>query len=238
MEKAIAIIREKLPIPRILGYICTQACATQCKRNCLSDPMSIRLIKRYAADKDIEHKWRARSKQLPDTGKKVCVVGAGPAGLSAAYYLRKQGHDVTIKEALPTAGGTTAYGIPAYRLPRDVIAEEVKIIEEQGVKIECGVKVTKPAELLNDYDAVLMAVGGTVGVRLGMPGNDLPGVLLNADFLRNCSMGKETGMGKHVIVLGGGRTRTWYLWRSALDGFLMSLISMLKFLCSSSSSVS
>ena len=204
MEKAIAIIREKLPIPRILGYICTQACATQCKRNCLSDPMSIRLIKRYAADKDIEHKWRARSKQLPDTGKKVCVVGAGPAGLSAAYYLRKQGHDVTIKEAMPTAGGTTAYGIPAYRLPRDVIAEEVKIIEEQGVKIECGVKVTKPAELLNDYDAVLMAVGGTVGVRLGMPGNDLPGVLLNADFLRDCSMGKETGMGEHVIVLGGG----------------------------------
>ena len=163
MDEAIAIIREKLPIPRILGYICTQACAKECKRNCLSDPMSIRLIKRYAADKDIEKKWRAKSKQLPDTGKKVCVVGAGPAGLTAAYYLRKQGHAVTIKEAMPTAGGTTAYGIPAYRLPRDIIAEEVKLIEEQGVQIECGTKVEKPAELLKDYDAVLMAVGGTVG---------------------------------------------------------------------------
>ena len=80
----------------------------------------------------------------------------------------------------------------------------MKLIEEQGVQIECGTKVEKPAELLKDYDAVLMAVGGTVGVRLGMPGNDLPGVLLNADFLRNCALGKETGMGKHVIVLGGG----------------------------------
>ncbi len=203
-DEAAAVIREKLPIPKSLGYICTHACELECKRKELGEPMSIRNIKRYAAEHDSGSLWKGKGKQLPDTGKKVCVVGGGPCGLSAAYYLRKQGHAVTIKEELPTAGGMMAYGIPAYRLPRDIIAEEVQLIEEQGVRIETGTKVEKPVELLKEYDAVLMAIGGHNGVRLPMEGSSLPGVILNADFLRNASMGKETGMGERIIVLGGG----------------------------------
>ena len=96
---------------------------------------------------------------LPDTGKKVCVVGAGPAGLTAAYYLRKQGHDVTVKEALPEAGGMMRYGIPAYRLPREIVASEISVITDQGVKIEYNQRITEPKLLLSEYDAVLLAIG-------------------------------------------------------------------------------
>lgn len=203
-DEAAAVIREKVPFPRTLGYICTHICELQCKRGEVSEAMAIREIKRYAADHDTGSYWRGKGKQLADTGKKVCVVGGGPAGLTAAYYLRKQGHAVTLKEALPTVGGMMSYGIPAYRLPREIIADEVKVIEEQGVKIEVNAKVEKPIELLGEYDAVLMGIGGHKGVRLPMEGSALKGVLLNAGFLRNASMGNETGIGKKVIVLGGG----------------------------------
>ena len=203
-DAAAAVIREKVPFPKALGYICNHVCELECKRKEVNEAMSIRNIKRYAADHDTGSYWKGKGKQLADTGKKVCVVGAGPAGLTAAYYLRKQGHDVTLKEALPTVGGMMAYGIPSYRLPREIIAEEANVIEEQGVKIEVNTKVEKPAELLKEYDAVLMTIGGHKGVRLPMEGSELDGVILNADFLRNASMGKETGIGKRSIVLGGG----------------------------------
>lgn len=203
-DAAVAVIREKAPFPKVLGYICTHVCELECKRKEVSQAMSIRNIKRYAAEHETGLYWKNKGKQLPDTGKKVCVVGGGPAGLTAAYYLRKQGHDVTLKEALPTVGGMMSYGIPSYRLPREIVAEEAKVIEEAGVKMEVNTRVENPVDLLKEYDAVLMTIGGHKGVRLPMAGNDLDGVLLNIDFLRNASMGKETGMGKRVIVLGGG----------------------------------
>lgn len=203
-DEAAAVIREKVPFPKALGYICTHVCELDCKRKEVNEAMSIRDIKRYAADHDTGSVWRGKGKQLEDTGKRVCVIGGGPAGLTAAYYLRKQGHDVTLKEALPTVGGMMAYGIPSYRLPREIVAEEAKVIEEQGVKIETNTKVEKPLELLKEYDAVLMTIGGHAGVRLPMEGNDYEGVILNTDFLRNASMGKETGIGKKIIILGGG----------------------------------
>lgn len=203
-DEAAAVIREKVPFPKALGYICNHVCELECKRKEVNEAMSIRNIKRYAADHDTGSYWKGKGKQLADTGKKVCVVGGGPAGMTAAYYLRKQGHDVTIKEALPSVGGMMAYGIPSYRLPREIIAEEAKVIEEQGVKIEVNTRVENPQELLKEYDAVLMTIGGHQGVRLPMEGNSLDGVILNADFLRNASMGKETGIGERIIVLGGG----------------------------------
>ncbi len=203
-DEAAAVIREKLPFPKVLGHICTHACELSCKRREVNEAMAIREIKRYAAEHDTGSCWKGKGKQLADTGKKVCVVGGGPAGLTAAYYLRKQGHSVTVKETLPKAGGMLAYGIPAYRLPRNIIAEEIAVMEEAGVRIETNTKVEKPVELLKEFDAVLMAIGGHQGVRLPMEGNQLPGVLLNADFLRNASMEQATGMGKRVIVLGGG----------------------------------
>ena len=203
-DAAAAVVREKAPFPTVLGMICTRACEGACKRNALNDPISIRSIKRYAAEHDSGKYWKGKGKQLPDTGKKVCVVGAGPAGLTAAYYLRKQGHDVTIKEALPTVGGMMSYGIPSYRLPREVVAKEAQVIADQGVKFECGCKVEKPAELLKQYDAVLMAIGGTNGVILPMEGSKLPQVIPNIKFLRDAAMGLPTGIGKKIVVLGGG----------------------------------
>lgn len=201
---AAAVIREKVPFPKVLGHVCSHVCEAECKRGEVNEAMSIRNIKRYAAEQDNGSYWKGKGKQLADTGKKVCVVGGGPAGLTAAYYLRKQGHAVTVKEALPDVGGMMRYGIPAYRLPREVVAEEAAVIEEQGVVIETNTRIEKPIELLKEYDAVLMAVGAHQGVRLPMEGSDLSGVLLNIDFLRKASLGEETGMGKKVIVLGGG----------------------------------
>ena len=203
-DAAVAVIREKVPFPNALGHVCSHACELECKRKEVSEAMSIRDIKRYAAEHDTGRYWKGKGKQLPDTGKKVCVVGGGPAGLTAAYYLRKQGHAVTVKEALPTVGGMMSYGIPSYRLPREIVAQEAKVIEDQGVVIETNTKVEKPVELLKEYDAVLMTIGAHKGVRLPMEGSELPGVLLNIDFLRNASLGQETGMGKRIIVLGGG----------------------------------
>ena len=203
-DAAVAVIREKVPFPNALGHVCSHACELECKRKEVSEAMSIRDIKRYAAEHDTGRYWKGKGKQLPDTGKKVCVVGGGPAGLTSAYYLRKQGHAVTVKEALPTVGGMMSYGIPSYRLPREIVAQEAKVIEDQGVVIETNTKVEKPVELRKEYDAVLMTIGAHKGVRLPMEGSELPGVLLNIDFLRNASLGQETGMGKRIIVLGGG----------------------------------
>lgn len=203
-DAAAAVIREKAPFPKVLGNVCSHVCELECRRKEVNEAMSIRELKRYAAEHDTGRYWKGKGKQLPDTGKKVCIAGGGPAGLTAAYYLRKQGHEVTVKEALPEMGGMMRYGIPAYRLPRDIVAEEVRIIEEQGVRMETNSPVKAPADLLQEYDAVLMTIGAHAGVRLPMEGNQLPGVLTNIEFLRNASMGIETGMGKHVIVLGGG----------------------------------
>lgn len=203
-DEAAAVIREKVPFPKVLGYICTHACELDCKRQYVNEPVSIRNIKRFAAEADTGIFWRGKGKQLPDTGKKVCVVGAGPAGMTAAYYLRKQGHDVTIKEALPEAGGMLRYGIPEYRLPRKIVEEEFQVILDTGVKAEFNCRVGRPEDLLKEFDAVLMAIGTHCGVRLPLEGNDLPGVLINTEFLRKASMHEDTGMGKRVVVLGGG----------------------------------
>ena len=203
-DAAAAVVREKVPFPKALGFICTHACELKCKRREVTQAVSIRGIKRYAAEHDTGSCWKGKGKQLPDTGKRICVVGGGPAGLTAAYYLRKQGHSVVLKEVLPTVGGMMAYGIPAYRLPREIIQEEAAVIQAQGVELQVNTKVEKPAELLEQFDAVLMAIGTHKGVRLPMEGSKLPGTLLNTDVLRRASMSEDTGVGERVIVLGGG----------------------------------
>ena len=203
-EEALAVVHERLPFPECLGRVCAHPCESNCRRGEVNEPVSIRNIKRYAAEHAGGELWKKNSKHLPATGKRVCVVGGGPAGMTAAYYLAKQGHSVTLKEAYPTLGGQMAYGIPSYRLPRDVVAKEAAYLNDVGVSVETGCRVTDFKALSAEYDAVLLALGTHQGVRLPMEGSELPGVLLNSDFLRDASMGVETGMGKRVIVLGGG----------------------------------
>lgn len=203
-DEAAAVIRERVPFPKALGHVCSHVCESECRRQEVNASVSIRNIKRYAAEKDTGKYWMQKGKQLPDTGKKVCIVGAGPAGMTAAYYLRKQGHDVTVKEALPKAGGMLQYGIPSYRMPREELDEEINYMLETGIQLETNTKVEDVNALKNEFDAVLVCIGNHVGTLLPMEGNDAKHILLNIDFLRNASMGKETGLGKKVIVLGGG----------------------------------
>ncbi len=203
-DEAAAVIREKLPFPKALGYICSHVCELECKRNAVNEPLSIRDIKRYASERDTGLYWKGKGKQLPDTGKKICVVGGGPAGMTAAYYLRKQGHIVTVKEALPELGGMMRYGIPSYRLPRVIIEEEMSNITNTGIIIEINTQVENPVDLLKEYDAVLMAIGTHAGVKLPLEGNNLPGVLVNTEFLRNVNLGRFANIGNRVVVLGGG----------------------------------
>lgn len=203
-DEATAVIHEKLPFPECLGHVCAHTCEAACRRGDVNEPISIRNIKRYVAEHTDNALWKKNSKQLPDTGKKVCVVGGGPAGMTAAFYLAKQGHEVVLKEANAELGGQMQYGIPSYRLPRETVKKEAAYLEDVGVKIEKNCRVEKPVDLLSQYDAVLMAIGTHQGVRLSMEGNDLEGTLLNADFLKKASMNQETGMGERVVVLGGG----------------------------------
>ncbi|AGY75258.1 FAD-dependent oxidoreductase [Clostridium autoethanogenum] len=202
--EATAVIHEKLPFPECLGRVCAHSCESKCRRGEVNEAVSIRDIKRFAAEHDNNKLWKKNSKHLPSTGKTVCVVGGGPAGLAAAFYLAKQGHEVVLKEAYPRLGGQMQYGIPSYRLPREIVDKEANYVKEVGVKVELNTRVEKPKELLEKFDVVLMAIGTHNGVRLPMEGNELNGITVNTEFLRKASMGEDTGIGKHVIVLGGG----------------------------------
>ena len=200
---AAATVREKVPFPETLGYVCVHDCEANCKRNFLNGAVSIRNLKRYAASQD-DGSWKKNAFQKPNTGKKVAVIGSGPAGLTVAYYMRKLGHEVTVFEKLPKAGGQMRYGIPSYRLPREVLDAEIAEIEAIGVKIECNSEVKSAVELKKDYDVVYAAIGTHAGNKLPLENNDLPDVYLNADFLRAENLGNPLPVGENVVVLGGG----------------------------------
>ncbi len=202
--KAAAVIREKVPFPETLGRVCTHNCETECKRGELGAAVSICRLKRAAAAYDTEE-WKQRVRKDPPTGKKAAVIGAGPAGLTAALYLAKKGHSVTVFEKNEKAGGQCRYGIPAYRLPDETLDREIAVIEEAGVEIKTGVKALSPKELEKQgYDAVLVSVGTHKGTKLPIDGNDLPNVYVNAEFLKNSRMGIKADLGNRVMVLGGG----------------------------------
>jgi len=201
---AAAVVREKAPFPESLGYICTHNCEMQCKRNHLNEAVSIRNLKRFAASQD-DGSWKQNAFHKDANGKKVAVVGAGPAGLTAAYYLVKLGYDVTVFEKLPKAGGQMRYGIPAYRLPREVLDREIAEIEAEGVKIQCNSNVESAVSLkAQGFDAVFVAIGTHLGAKLPLAGNDLPNVYVNAEFLRAINLDAPLPVGEKVVVLGGG----------------------------------
>jgi formate dehydrogenase beta subunit len=212
--EAVAVVREKLPFPGILGRACFSPCESACRRKDLDDPLSIRSLKRIAADNDTGL-WRKHSKQWPPSGKKVAVIGAGPGGLTAAYYLAKKGHAVTVFDALPAAGGMARYGIPSYRVPLAVIDQEVSEVEKLGVEFRFNTRIDNVDDLkTRGFDATFLAIGAQSGDPLGIPGDTLPNVVDSPTFLRAATMGKvgspESGIviGKRIAVIGGGNVAT------------------------------
>jgi len=202
--EAVAVIREKVPFPAVLGYVCVHYCEAKCRRGQLDEAIAIKELKRFAADHDTGL-WKQNAKVLPPTGKKVAVVGSGPAGLTAAYYLAKLGHKVTVFEALPVTGGMMRVGIPRYRLPAEVLDREIKAIEDFGVEIKLNTRVESLDELFEQgYSAVFIGIGAHRGISMGMEGEDTGGVVDGADFLREVSLGQEVKLGERVAVVGGG----------------------------------
>ena len=183
-DKAAAIIREKVPFPEILGAVCTHNCESSCKRGELGDAVSICKLKRAAAAEE-SGAWKERARKEKPTGKKAAVIGAGVAGLTTAYYLAKKGHEVTVFEKNEKAGGQCRYGIPAYRLPDELLDREIAAILETGIDLQTNTVCESPQELLKSgYDAVLVSVGTHQGSKLPIEGNDLEGVYVNAEFLK------------------------------------------------------
>lgn len=202
--EATAVVREKVPFPKSLGRVCFHPCEEACRRTDLNEPISICKLKRAAADND-DGSWKERAFMSSPTGKAVAIVGAGPAGLTSAYYLKKLGHHVTVFESLPIPGGMMRVGIPECRLPREVLAEEINVIAQLGIEIKTNSPVESLDELFEQgYQAVFVAVGAHQGSKMRIQGEDTPGVLEGVTFLREVSLGKKVEVGNKVAIIGGG----------------------------------
>ncbi len=206
-EEAHDAIRRLNPLPRICGRICAHPCETSCKRGQVDEPIAIAKLKQFASDGP----WKDRYKDsapAKSTGRKIAVIGSGPGGLAAAHDLALLGHSVTIFEKLSALGGMMAVGIPKYRIPSDVLAAEIKAIEDLGVEMKTGVAfgedVTLESLRGDGYEAFFLATGLHLSRRLNVEGEDLPGVLDGVGFLRDVALGRAVTLEKRVVVVGGG----------------------------------
>ncbi|MCL2158300.1 MAG: FAD-dependent oxidoreductase, partial [Oscillospiraceae bacterium] len=202
--KAVALIKEKVPFPASLGRICPRPCEAACRRELVEEPIAICALKQFAGDWNIHQNAEPVAPVAP-TGKSVAVIGGGPGGLSAAYFLRQKGHAVSVYEAMPKMGGMLQYGVPEYRLPKEILQKEISEIEKTGVKFFNNIKIGKDmalSKLQKTSDAVLVASGAWKNARLGCPGEDLGGVLGAIDFLKDPSDHNFSDC--TVAVVGGG----------------------------------
>lgn len=208
-KEAVKIIKDKLPLPSSIGRICPHPCEKACRRKMVEEPISIAHLKYYASDVDLFSNDKYMPELEADTGKKVAIIGGGPGGLTAAYFLRKHGHDVTVYDAMPKMGGMLRYGIPEYRLPKAILDKEIESIAEMGVKMINNTKIGKDItldELKSNFDATVIAIGAWKSTKIGCTGEDANGVFGGIDFLREVALGNKPAIGKNVMVVGGGNT--------------------------------
>lgn len=207
--EAIDVIRKDNPFPWVCGLVCTRPCEFMCVRARIDTPISIKFLKAFASEKAMSDGQYKNPEKEPDKDKKVAVIGAGPAGMSAAYYLALKGYTVKIFEALPVAGGMMMVGIPRYRLPREVIDREAAMLEDLGVEFVFNTRFGKDItiEQLKEegFEAFLFAIGAHKPYKLRIPGeDDYPQVIDSIDILRNVALGERHSPGKKVVVIGGG----------------------------------
>lgn len=200
-------LTEDNPLAAIHGRVCYHPCETACNRDSIDSSVSIHAVERFLGDKAIEEGWQF-PKPKEATGKRVLVIGAGPSGLTASYHLARLGHEVAIYEAGPVAGGMMTFGIPAYRLPRDILRAEIKRIEQLGVEIRLNYKVTDiPTEMKEGkFDAVFVAIGAHIGKKTDIPARDAGKILDAVTFLKEVELGERPLLGRRVAIYGGGNT--------------------------------
>ncbi|WP_035291077.1 FAD-dependent oxidoreductase [Clostridium sp. KNHs214] len=205
---ALELIKKENPFPAVCGRICPRKCESACTRGDIDDPIAIDEIKKFIAEQDLNMKNRYVPKKRHDYGKKIAIVGGGPAGLSCAYYLAIDGYKVTVFEKQKALGGMLTLGIPSFRLEKEVVNAEIDILRELGVEFKTGVEVGKDVTL-NDlreqgYKAFYLAIGAQAGRKIGVEGEDAEGVISGVDFVRNVNLGEDINLKGNVIVIGGG----------------------------------
>ena len=204
-EDAYNLIMQRLPFPSICGRICHHPCEAKCRRGQVDDPLAIKHLKRFVTDWALEHEVEYTPQLKGGKKEKIAIIGAGPAGLSAAYDLTREGYQVTVFESLPIAGGMVMVGVPRYRLAKESIEKEIEAIKKMGVEIKLNSKIEDINALFDQgYNAVFIATGAHKGLRLNIPGEDLDSVYQCVELLRRINLGEEVKLGKKVIVIGGG----------------------------------
>jgi formate dehydrogenase major subunit len=209
-REAVKLIKESNPLPLVCGRVCPRFCEQKCRRNLVDEPVAINFLKRFVADYDFNNEYIYHSAVKPPTGHKVAIIGGGPAGLAAAYYLAIEGHSVTIFDSSPQLGGMLRYGIPEYRLPKSILDKEIATItslcKEVYFNTALGKDFTIESLKEKGYQAIFVALGAQLSQKMNIEGEDLPGVLLGTGFLRDVILGGKVNLGSRVAVIGGGNT--------------------------------